>query len=235
MFQLPFDLFVLILEYLEPAFILSLRLVNTTWRDAVDGEDVSKWFLYHARFTFRGKALRQYREAMNSSDSYQNIMSRLCFRLRRLHHDGPVYRYSIPLAPERKLCYGNNFVAPETQDGEAINVVNAETRELLYSISLQSILGSTFDLGEVIRMEIKSSVLSVSVNEVPANQTLNGTDQGFNFILFLRLYPDCIPIVFDCCSNFHADEDVSPVRDSTLTAVTTTMHTSPSYTLRRIK
>src|SRR5271155_139160 len=162
MFQLSFDLFVLILEYLEPAFILSLRLVNTTWRDAVDGEDVSKWLLYHSRFTFRGKALRQYREAMNSSDSYQNVMDRLCLRLRRLHHDGPVYRYSIPLAPERKFCYGNNFVALETQDGEEISVINAETRELLYNISLQSILGSTSDLRGVIRMEIKSSVLSVS-------------------------------------------------------------------------
>jgi F-box domain len=109
MFQLPFDLFVLILECLQPAFVISLRLVNTTWRDAVDGEDVSKWLLDHPRFTFRGKVLRQYREAMNSSDSYQNIMSRLCLRLRRSHHDGPVYRYSIPLAPERKFWYGNNF------------------------------------------------------------------------------------------------------------------------------
>jgi hypothetical protein len=65
----------------------------------------------------------------------------------------------------------------ETQDGEEINVINTETREVLYNISLQSILGSTFDLREVIRMEIKNSVLSVSVNEVPADQNLTGNEE----------------------------------------------------------
>lgn len=197
--RLPVELIIRILEHFDPQTILALRQVHPEWRHFIDGEEISRFLLlYHPSFTFRGKPLRDQPEVARygSPGNYGTCMRHLSSRLRGLHGEGPTFAYSIKHPYGYKFCYGCNFLALETRQGEEIQIREINSGKLLHDICLNAFLGPTTCRRTMLDIRIRDSILSMALIE--ENVHLLSTDvayEGLNFILFFALKTDSVKLL----------------------------------------
>jgi hypothetical protein len=191
--SLPPELIIEVFTYLDYLAVLSFRQLNSEWKAFIDDDDVSRFFIHHSSFTFRGTLLSEQREALGAKEGnprgHQIAIKHLFSRLRGLYSEGPTVMHSVPHPPLHKYCYGNNFLALETEKGEKIEITDIESQQFLFSIKVSTGLGEFSSHIQIRDMHIRESVLSVSL-EVIRNSDLMSPQQGdhrMGFILFYGL------------------------------------------------
>ena len=123
-------------------------------------------------------------------------MHRLSSRLRGLDGKGPTFAYSIKHPYNCKFCYGCNFLALETRQGEEIQVKEINSGKLLHDICLKVFLGPTTCRRALLDIRIRDSILSVALIEENGHSTSpDAAYSGLNFILFFALKTNSVKLL----------------------------------------